>query len=33
MYAGDLADCIFECISRFDEMPQTMNVGLGKDYN
>lgn len=32
MYAGDLADCIFECISRFDEMPQTMNVGIGKDY-
>ena len=32
MYAGDLADCMWECVKRFDDMPQIMNVGLGYDH-
>lgn len=32
MYAGDLADCIWRAVARFDTLPQRMNVGLGKDY-
>lgn len=32
MYAGDLADFIFYAISRFEAMPQNINVGLGHDY-
>ena len=32
MYAGDLADFIFYAISKFEDMPQNMNVGLGHDY-
>lgn len=31
MYAGDLADCLVEAVRRFDTLPPTMNVGLGKD--
>ena len=33
MYAGDLADCIFDAISRFDSLPDIVNVGLGYDYS
>jgi GDP-L-fucose synthase len=33
MYAEDLADCIYECVKRFDDVPQLMNVGLGVDYS
>lgn len=33
LYAGDFADCLVECIKRFDEVPQVMNVGLGFDYS
>ena len=33
MYAADLADLIFRCIGRFDEVPSIMNVGLGRDYS
>lgn len=32
MYAADLADCIFECIDRYELLPATMNVGVGRDY-
>lgn len=32
MYAGDLAECIFAAVKRFDELPDSMNVGLGHDY-
>ncbi len=31
MYAGDLADCIWTAVQKFDTMPGTMNVGLGCD--
>lgn len=33
MYAEDLADCIWECVDRFDQVPPVMNVGLGLDYS
>jgi GDP-L-fucose synthase len=33
MYAGDLADFIFYAISKFEDMPQNINVGLGHDYS
>lgn len=33
MYAGDLADCIWEAVERFDDLPDMMNVGLGEDYS
>lgn len=32
MYAEDLADFVFYALTRLDEMPETLNVGLGKDY-
>ncbi len=32
MYAGDLADCIWRAVVRFDTLPLLMNVGLGQDY-
>jgi len=31
MYAGDLADCIWHAIDKFDSLPPVMNVGLGHD--
>jgi len=33
MYAGDLADFIFFAIDKFKEMPQNLNVGLGRDHS
>ena len=33
MYAGDLADCIYACIERYNEVPALMNVGLGVDHS
>lgn len=33
MYAGDLADCIWQAVERFDDLPEMMNVGLGFDYS
>ena len=33
MYAADLADFIFFALERFEEMPQNLNVGLGRDYS
>jgi nucleoside-diphosphate-sugar epimerase len=32
MYAGDLADFIFCATDRFIDLPQYMNVGIGRDY-
>ena len=32
MYAGDLADCILNCVERFESVPSLMNVGIGRDY-
>jgi GDP-L-fucose synthase len=31
MYAGDLADCMWAAVKRFDTLPGSMNVGLGRD--
>ncbi len=33
MYVSDLADLIIECMKRFDEVPEVINSGLGKDYS
>lgn len=33
MYAGDLADSIWYSIENFNELPDIMNVGIGKDYS
>ena len=33
MYAGDLADCIWYSVDNFNQLPEVMNVGLGKDYS
>lgn len=33
MYAGDLADALVHAITRFDELPQNMNIGLGYDHS
>ena len=33
MYAEDLSDFIFYAITKFDKMPQNINVGLGYDYS
>ena len=33
MYAEDFADFIFYAIHNFNNMPQQINVGLGKDYS
>jgi GDP-L-fucose synthase len=32
MYAGDLADAIVHALQRFDELPPSMNIGLGHDH-
>lgn len=32
MYAGDLADALVRAVENFQELPVTMNVGLGHDY-
>jgi GDP-L-fucose synthase len=33
MYAADLADCLVAAIRRFDDLPSTMNVGVGTDLS
>ena len=33
MFAEDLSDFIFYAITKFDKMPQNINVGLGYDYS
>jgi len=32
MYAGDIAQVIWQYISFFEKMPDLMNIGLGHDY-
>jgi GDP-L-fucose synthase len=33
MYVEDLSDFIFYAITKFDKMPQNINVGIGHDYS
>lgn len=33
MFSGDLADGIWAAAARFDDLPETMNIGLGYDYS
>lgn len=33
MYAGDLADAIWDAVERYDSVPTMMNVGLGADLS
>ncbi len=33
MYAGDLANCIWQAVEHFDALPEMMNVSLGFDYS
>jgi GDP-L-fucose synthase len=33
MYVGDLAQCMLRACKRFDDLPETMNVGLGFDHS
>jgi GDP-L-fucose synthase len=32
MYAGDLADAVMQALQRFDDLPLSMNIGMGHDY-
>ncbi len=33
MYSEDLADAVWYCANRFEELPDLMNVGVGKDHS
>ena len=33
MYVNDLIDCIYYSIENFSQMPEIMNVGVGKDFS
>lgn len=33
MYAGDLADAIWDAVERYDSLPRMMNIGLGADLS
>ena len=33
MYAGDLADFVYSAVTRFADLPQNLNVGLGHDHS
>ena len=33
MYVNDLIDCIYYSIENFSQLPEIMNVGVGKDYS
>lgn len=33
MFAGDLADGIWTAVSRFDDLPEMMNMGVGADHS
>ncbi len=33
MYAGDLADAIWYCLERIQNLPSSLNIGLGYDYS
>src|SRR5690606_28182891 len=32
MYSMDLADAIWQGVSRYDDLPGLMNIGIGKDH-
>lgn len=32
LFAADFAEMVVACLERFDEIPETMNLGLGHDY-
>ena len=32
MYCEDVADAIWFCANKIEELPQTTNIGIGKDY-
>ena len=32
LFAADFAEMAAECLERFDEIPDTMNLGVGRDY-
>ena len=33
MYAEDLAEAIWFCVKRINQLPQTLNIGMGRDYS
>lgn len=33
MYAGDLADAIWQAVDSFQTLPFSLNIGLGEDYS
>lgn len=33
MYSADIADCILACVEKFESVPSTMNVGIGRDFS
>ena len=33
MYSGDLAEAIWFTLENFEELPNSLNVGLGRDYS
>ena len=33
MYAGDLAVAIFQAVEQYDQIPNLMNIGFGRDYS
>lgn len=33
MYAGDLADALYNAVNNFESLPSTVNIGLGTDYS
>ena len=33
LYAADFAEMVDECVAHFDELPEAMNIGLGRDYS
>ena len=32
LYVDDFARMVWECVEKFDELPQTMNIGVGEDH-
>lgn len=32
MFVGDLVDCMYRCIEKFETVPEVMNIGIGRDY-
>lgn len=33
MYSEDLANAIWFCVEKIDQLPQTLNIGMGRDYS